>query len=241
MLRRHSRAVFASHHVFPGGLVDASDKLLQNRLYGISADDADALLGVDGVALDYFSAAIREAFEESGILLARTSGGDWAFTGEAADGQAVNACRQALNDGTLAWGDLLAQNDFYLALDCLHYIAYWVTPPVQTKRFSTRFFLAVLPDGQHAVHDDAELIDSCWMTADEAIAAGRRGDIQLMYPTYSTLRDISAFETIEDIVAWARKRGESGDAQLLPAFVEVDGRDTVVMPGDPHYPMEIDG
>ena len=239
MLRRHSRAVFASHHVFPGGVVDASDSEIGalNRMRGLTDTAANKLLGTNSGSLKYFSAAIRETFEESGVLLAKDADGRWAFDGEP---NASDSYREALNNGSLSWVALLSELDLYPALDHLHYIAYWVTPPVQTKRFSTRFFLAVIPDGQHAIHDDAELIDSCWMTAADAIDAGRRGDIQLMYPTYATLRDIGACETVADIVAWARLRGESGEARRLPAFVEVDGRDTVVMPGDPLYPEVFD-
>jgi 8-oxo-dGTP pyrophosphatase MutT (NUDIX family) len=239
MLRRHSRAVFASHHVFPGGVLEASDSNsgVQDLMRGRSDEAANELLGMDSGSLGYFSAAIRETFEESGVLLAKDGDGRWAFDGEP---DAHESYREALNNGSLSWADFLSDLDLYPALDHLHYIAYWVTPPARTKRFSTRFFLAVIPDGQHAVHDDAELVDSCWMTAADAIEAGRRGDIQLMYPTYATLRDIGACETVADIVAWARLRGESGEARLLPAFVEVDGKDTVVMPGDPLYPEVFD-
>ena len=97
-----------------------------------------------------------------------------------------------------------------------------------------------MPDGQLASHDDGELTDSCWMTPDEVLQAGKQGEMKMMYPTFSTLREIARYETVEQIVDWARERIETGEARLLPAFVEIDGKDTVVMPGNEHYPVDFD-
>lgn len=239
MLRRHSQAVFASHYVFPGGVLDPCDQELHGLADGAKAVQSNALLDV-GNALDYFSAAIRETFEESGVLFARDKDGRWAFTDDQIGQPEIDACRARLNDGRLSWAAFLQQYSLRPAYDALLYIAYWVTPRVQAKRFSTRFFLGVLPAGQHASHDDGELTHSCWMTAADALAAGERGEIKLMYPTFSTLREIAECAEISDIVSWARDRADSGAARLLPAFVTVNGRDKVVLPGDPHYPEDFD-
>lgn len=239
MLRRHSRAVFASHYVFPGGVLDSCDCQLHELADGALEQQSNALLGTDN-ALDYFSAAIREAFEESGVLFARDSTGRWAFSGDEIGQAEIDARRAQLNDGSLSWAAFLERYAFRPDYNALTYIAYWVTPSVQKKRFSTRFFLGVLPDGQHAIHDDAELTDSCWLTAADAVAACKRGDIKLMYPTFSTLREIAPYHDVGDVVSWARRRAETGSARLLPAFVTVDGSDTVVLPGDPRYPENVD-
>jgi 8-oxo-dGTP pyrophosphatase MutT (NUDIX family) len=240
MARRHSRAVFASHYVFPGGLLEPVDAEVHGRATGVTADEADAMIGVEAGGLDYYSAAIREAFEESSVLLARQANGQWAFNDGADQHEPIQSCRDQLNACELGWSDFLERNDFRPAYEALHYIAYWVTPRVQSKRFSTRFFLAEMPEGQSAVHDDGELTHSCWMTAAEILAAGERGDMKLMYPTMSTLRDIARYDSVESVIEWARERGKSGVARMLPAFVEIDGKDQVVLPGNPHYPADID-
>ena len=240
MVRRHSRAVFASHYVFPGGVVDPCDSSVHHRSTGLSDVHANVLLGLQDGGLDFYSAAIREAFEETSVLLARSVDDEWAFSATSVDRNDVDSYRKRLNSGNLSWPDFLEQYELRPAYDSLHYISYWVTPTVQKKRFSTRFFLAVIPDGQSAMHDDGELTDSRWMSADNVLELGKRGDMKLMYPTFSTLSDIAGFETVDEVVRWAQLRGRSGEARLLPAFVEVDGEDTVVMPGSSHYPSDFD-
>lgn len=239
MLRRHSRAVFASYYVFPGGVLDACDREFHELADGAGERQCNALLGIEH-ALDYFSAAIREAFEEAGVLFARDADDRWAFTGDDIGQPEIDACRRQLNDGSLSWDTFLQHYALRPAYDALTYIAHWVTPRVPSKRFSTRFFLAVLPDGQHASHDDGELTHSCWMTAADALAAGKRSEIKLMYPTYSTLREITACHDVSDVLSWARGRADSGVARLLPAWVTVNGKDKVVMPDDPLYPEDFD-
>ena len=240
MAQRHSKAVFASHYVFPGGLLEPVDSLVHVRASGVTGDEANAMIGIDEGALDYYSAAIREAFEESSVLLARQADGRWAFSGGHEDEDDIQTSRDLLNAGDLTWSDFLEQNDFRPAYESLYYIAYWVTPRVRSKRFSTRFFLAVMPAGQSATHDDGELTHSCWMTAADILAAGKRGDMKLMYPTISTLKNIAQYDTVDEVVEWARQTGSSGIAKMLPAFVEIDGKDRVVLPGSPHYPSDFD-
>jgi 8-oxo-dGTP pyrophosphatase MutT (NUDIX family) len=240
MVRRHSKAVFASYCVFPGGVLDPEDAASHARSTGVSAGEANAMIGVEKGGLDYYSAAIREAFEESSVLLARTADGDWAFANRTRDEHEIERCRDQLNSGELAWADFLEQKDFRPAYDALHYVAYWVTPREAPRRFSTRFFLALMPPGQRAVHDDGELTDSHWMTADEVLQAGKRGDMKLMHPTFCTLRDIAQHDNVDEVVAWARQRGQSGEARLRPAWVDIDGVYQVVMPGSPFYPDEVD-
>ncbi len=240
MARRHSKAVFASHYVFPGGLLEVADSQVHELAHGVAESDANNMLGISEGALDYYSAAIREAFEESSVLLARKADNSWAFSDGVIDESAIQASRDQLNAGSLSWADFLQSNDFRPAYDSLHYISYWVTPRVRSKRFSTRFFLAVIPEGQTAVHDDGELIDSCWMTAPDVLAAGDSGEMKLMFPTVSTLTEIAGYGTVDAVVDWAREQGRSGVARQLPAFVNIGGKDRVVLPGSPHYPEDFD-
>ncbi len=228
MLRRHAQSAFGDVFVFPGGALDACDSRVRDRCGAVDSAQASAYLGVTD-ALDYYSAAIREVFEETGVLLAR--GGD-----AAAEASRDND-RQRLISGELSWDRFLHERDLNLASDRLHYFAHWVTPETEPRRFSTRFFFAAMPEGQQASHDGRELTASCWMTAAGVLEAQRAGRMRLIYPTYRTLQDIAGLKTVDAVINWARDRQHSGVARVLPAIIEVDGKEKVVMPGDPRYPQ----
>jgi 8-oxo-dGTP pyrophosphatase MutT (NUDIX family) len=227
MLRRDARSAFGDVYVFPGGVLDACDARVRDCCGAIDSAQASACLGVAD-ALDYYSAAIREVFEETGVLLA--CGGDAAARASGDDD------RRRLISGELSWDRFLHEHNLELASDRLHYFAHWVTPLTEARRFSTRFFFAAMPDGQQASHDGSELTESCWMTAAEVLEAQRDGRMRLIYPTYRTLKDIAGLKTVDAVIDWARDRQRSGVARILPAIIEVDGKEKVVMPGDSRYP-----
>ena len=154
MVRRHAESSFGAAYAFPGGVVDPEDRRVHEFCTGLSTFDADANLGVKGSGLDYYSAAIRELFEESGVLLADVD--------KVAEG--LQVARDALNDGSDNWDDFVCRNTLLLDCASLHYISHWVTPQSMARRYSTRFFLAALPDGQRALHCGGELTESCWNT-----------------------------------------------------------------------------
>ncbi|MCI0516768.1 MAG: NUDIX domain-containing protein [Woeseiaceae bacterium] len=227
MLRRHAGSVFGDVYVFPGGAVDACDSRVRDRCGAVDGAAATACLGVTE-ALDYYSAAIREVFEETGVLL--------AHGGTAVDDASLDDDRRRLMRGELAWDRFLQERNLCLESERLHYFAHWVTPETESRRFSTRFFLAAMPEQQQASHDGSELTDSCWMTAAEVLEAQRAGRMRLIFPTYRTLKDIAGLETVDAVIEWARARQRSGVARILPAIIEIDGKEKVVMPGDPRYP-----
>ena len=231
MVKRHSRGSFASMYVFPGGVLEPDDECADSYCEGMTAQQANCNLDLDCGALCYYSAAFREVLEETGILLAR---------GKEAGRIDTAAARDGLNDGSLKWVDFLEQHALHMPCDQLHYISYWVTPRTEPKRFSTRFFLAVVPQGQAASHDGAELTDSRWMNPRDVLKAGSARKMILPYPTRTTLRNIAAFADTDGIIEWARARLESGAAKQLPAFVTVNGKDMVVMPDSPYYPEDFD-
>jgi len=235
MARRHAGTAFGDSYVFPGGVLDPGDAEVHGRCRDVTPQHANASLKLEANGLDYFSAAVRELFEEAGILLARDAAGRWAFAGEE---PVASGLRRQLNDGSLGWQQLLDDHDLRLACGNLHYFAHWVTPRSEPKRFSTRFFTAVLPRGQTAVHDGGELTDSRWMTAEGVLQAQRDGDMKLIYPTYATLKEIARLSDVEQVIGWARQRSNAGIARVRPAIVEVNGRDKVVLPGDSRYPGE---
>ena len=232
MVKRHARAAFASSYVFPGGVLEPDDDLAQDRCEELGAAVANSNLGIERNALSYYSAAFREVLEETGVWLPPPE-----VSIASIDRQVV---RDGLNDGSLGWLEFLERHDLRLPCNLLHYIAYWVTPRTEPKRFSTRFFLAKMPRDQAAKHDGCELTDSCWMKPQDVLQAGSAGNMLLPYPTRSTLRDIAEFEDVAQIVEWAKSRAETGIAKQLPAFVTVKGKGMVVMPGSPYYPDDYD-
>jgi 8-oxo-dGTP pyrophosphatase MutT (NUDIX family) len=235
MLKRNANSTFGAVHVFPGGIVDACDAMVEDCCGTVSAAAAADMLG-ETRALPFYSAAVREVFEETGVLLAKSAqpAGEQGVPQKAA----LAADRRRLLNGDKSWDRFLRERQLVLDSDRLHYFAHWVTPKSEPRRYSTRFFLAPLPAGQLASHDGGELTDSCWMTAQEVLEAQRAGRMRLIYPTYRALRDIASLRSVDAIVDWAADRQRSGVARVLPAIVEIDGREKVVMPGDPRYPNE---
>ena len=130
-------------------------------------------------------AAIRECFEEAGLLLASCNGEETLSVTSAAE-------RVAVHDGELSMVELCRRHDVLLDAGALRYVSHWVTPVGESRRrFDTRFFLAAAPDGQDGRHDDAELDDSRWVVPGDALAAFDRGELVLMHPTEANLRFIA--------------------------------------------------
>ena len=97
-----------------------------------------------------------------------------------------------------------------VALDALVPFAHWLTPPIDVRRFDTRFFLTRLPPGQTPAHDDTETTHSGWVTPADALARCRRGDMSLPPPTWTTLRELEAFRTVDQLLDWARGAASTG-------------------------------
>lgn len=208
MVKRHERASFGSAYAFPGGVLEPADRMVHSFCSGLGASDADRQLDVDAGGLDYFSAAVRELFEESGVLLGSTD------LSEAA----LDAARTALNAQSLDWDRFVADNNIMLPCDRLHYFSFWITPERLPKRYSTRFFLTMLPQGQHAAHCGGELTDSCWLSAEEVLAAYRDKTMCVHYPTRKTLECVAQFESTSALLEWARRCAAKGVICDQPAF-----------------------
>lgn len=209
MVKRHQDASFGSAYAFPGGVLEAADRNVHEHCAGVSAEQACRVLNLDAGGLDYFSAAIRELFEETGVLLATSN-----FSGDELD-----AARTALNAGTLLWDDFVARNNLALRCDRLHYFSFWITPPGLPKRYSTRFFLSAMPADQTASHCGGELTDSCWLPAADVLAARRAHTMKVHYPTRKTLESIAHFDAVDAVLDWARSFEESGVVCDAPARV----------------------
>jgi 8-oxo-dGTP pyrophosphatase MutT (NUDIX family) len=204
--RRGGRA-FGDAHVFPGGVIDPDDRTLGHRCQGLAEAEAGARLGIGKGALDYWVAAIREVFEETGLAFMDV---------RRLKAEQLIALRQALLAGECSFAELCKQYDLALQSGGLHYVAHWITPVVRPVRFDTRFFLAELPPGQRARHDGVELIDSIWLTPAEALSAAQRGELQLAWPTRVELQRLRRFSTVSAALAWAAQRWQAGVPTNLP-------------------------
>jgi glyoxylase-like metal-dependent hydrolase (beta-lactamase superfamily II)/8-oxo-dGTP pyrophosphatase MutT (NUDIX family) len=208
MLQRTKGAVFlAGAYVFPGGALDAADSgaSVLRRVTGLTDAQASALLGLASGGLGYWVAAMRECFEEAGILLAHDE------SGEPVSAQRVEQlarCRAPLNAGELAFADFLESERLMLPAGELAYIGHWITATGRPRRFDTRFFLGVAPHGQSGSHDASEIIQHAWVRPQDALARSERGEIELVFATKHTLAELAHFEHPQRALEYARAKPE---------------------------------
>jgi 8-oxo-dGTP pyrophosphatase MutT (NUDIX family) len=182
MMVRHYEIDFNSGAlVFPGGSVDKGDKEIIANPDLYSGGD-----GLDEATLSFRIAAIRETFEESGILLARPKGANAMVDAKRAS-EIEAAHRADLCDGKTSFLNVLTDNGMVLALDALVPYAHWITPEGMPKRFDTWFFLAAAPPEQVGAHDGKESTDSIWVSPREALEGGETGRFKLPFPTTRNL------------------------------------------------------
>jgi 8-oxo-dGTP pyrophosphatase MutT (NUDIX family) len=231
MLRRNSAALSATGaHVFPGGGVDDSDREVVHRelLAGLDETAARRRLHLPEDALAYYCAALRELFEEAGILVAVS----WPRQTGVLDATTVAVWRRELRSGDVSWAQFLIREGLYLDLGDVAYLAHWVTPEGRARRFDTRFFVARAPDGQIASPDDGEVVEHVWVSAADALERHRRGEWALLYPTKRTLELLSSFSGVDDVLAYAVR---TDVVRVQPQEIDRDGVMIVVGPGDPGY------
>lgn len=231
LVRRRAGDAFGDSFTFPGGVVDRDENAAHRFCSGMSAEEANRELGVTEGGLDYFSAAIRELFEETGILLARREDGTWAE-----DGGAYPELRRQVDKCELAWASFLRQQRLCMAADALHYFAWWETPGAMPKRWTTRFFVAALPPGQCACHDGHEVTDHCWLSASEAKALVQNGDLPMPFPTLRNIEMLERFQSVAALVDWASRLPKADICRIEPSLVVSNGRRVPVIPGDAGHP-----
>jgi glyoxylase-like metal-dependent hydrolase (beta-lactamase superfamily II)/8-oxo-dGTP pyrophosphatase MutT (NUDIX family) len=208
MLQRTSKAAFLpGAFVFPGGALDADDasERVARRVLGLDDAQASARLGIDAGGLAYWVAAARECFEEAGILLTWDAKRRPVDPGRATE---LERFREPLNAGALLFSDFLEQEDLYIPAAEIAYYSHWITAPGRARRFSTRFFVACAPVGQHGAHDRSETVHSVWVSPREALERDRRKEIELIFPTRSTLADLASFRAPREAFEHARSLGD---------------------------------
>lgn len=205
MLRRAEKAndQNSGASVFPGGVIDAHDRSLHGHCGGMDDRAASERLAVAEGGLDYYAAAIRECFEEAGLLFAT----DRASQGRlvALDGmppQQLAAMRHAAEQGTDALLAMCESHGWQLAADRLAYFAHWLTPPGMPRRFDTRFFLASMPDAQTVRPDGRETVEHMWLQPADAVSPAR--GLKLMNVTRRILEQLAQFSSVQELMDHAR-------------------------------------
>jgi 8-oxo-dGTP pyrophosphatase MutT (NUDIX family) len=236
MVRRHEgTSSFSGAHVFPGGRVEESDADAADAGWCDGVEHAKRQLGdlSPCEAVAYHIAAVRELFEEAGVLLARDRRGAFVSLASASDHDRFKHYRLDVHDHRRRLRDIVEHEGLRLALDALILHAHWVTPSIDgVRRFDTRFFVTRVPPFQTPAHDETETTESGWITAAAAIDAAERRDIVLPPPTWTTLREVERFRTVEEVVAWSRLRRVR---RREPTLFHQDGARVLLMPGDPRH------
>jgi 8-oxo-dGTP pyrophosphatase MutT (NUDIX family) len=202
--RQQSMAFAAGMTVFPGGRVDATDSSIADSWSGPSPEWFGERMGCSAeTAAAYVAAAVRETFEESGVLLAGpdtesvvgdTTGDDW------------EADRVALETRELGFADFLHRRGLVLRADLLGVWAHWITPEFEPRRYDTRFFVAALPAGQVTRDVTSESDQVAWMPPAEAVRVVEAGEMLMLPPTYLCCRDLLPYAAVADVLAASTQR-----------------------------------
>ncbi len=196
MLRRNLNSDFVGGaYVFPGGGVDDHDRHvnLEPICRGRTDAEASAQLGIDSGGLAFWVAAIRESFEEAGVLLAYGPDGEIMRLDEPATAARFVTHRHAVDRGERRLVDVCADEGLQLAVDSMYYFSHWITPEGAPRRYDTRFFVARAPAAQVPVHDDHEVIANLWIRPADALARHRAGEFEMIFPTVRTLLALERF------------------------------------------------
>ena len=237
LMKRHSKSdVLGGAYVFPGGKVDAADAGadLHTRL-DQPAQALHAALGEPGLdaatAAGLYVAAIREVFEESGVLFARPTSGTTAID----LAQAV-ALQRAGQD----FSAVLAQSNLQLLTGALVPWARWITPRMPShamaKRFDTRFFVAAVPDRQVALHDDFETTESLWATPRDALALYWKQQLPMAPPQLMTLAHLARHASVAEVLQAARRQSPP---TIEPEPFDSEGQRIICYPGDVHHSVPV--
>jgi|TARA_Y100000310_G_scaffold333815_1_gene412155 8-oxo-dGTP pyrophosphatase MutT (NUDIX family) len=238
MMQRHANTVFAGGMwVFPGGSVDADDDSQEYQAISVHRSDEEAsqLMGLQSGGLAFYVAAIRESFEEAGILLAIHQGSDSQVDfSDQTTAARFESYRDEVNQGNRDFLEVVRGEGLLLDVAAMHYVAHWITPLGPPRRFSARFFVARMPDGQTPLHDNRETVHAEWLSPNTILERFDREEMVLMTPTLRMVKSLSLFASAHDVIAAAEANQTDHRARVLKASGEI------VMPGEPGYEQGVE-
>ncbi|HKY13959.1 MAG TPA: hypothetical protein VJM33_03470 [Microthrixaceae bacterium] len=237
LLRRNLQSDFVGGaYVFPGGGVDDEDAAPDALALTTGPPDVEAsrLTGVASGGLAFWVAAIRESFEEAGLLLACGAEGELVdLDGDPKVTARFAAHRHEVDTGRLGLAEMCRREGLRLATHGLHAFARWITPLGAPRRYDTRFFVALAPRHQTALHDDREVIAHLWVRPADALERHATGELPMIFPTVRSLEAIDRFSGARDVVEHAEMIGTV--EAVLPTVREDASGLRIVLPGDEEY------
>jgi 8-oxo-dGTP pyrophosphatase MutT (NUDIX family) len=227
MVERHANIGFAGGAlVFPGGRIDPGDR---NPAWTEHSAGCDPALMAGEIA------AIREAFEEAGILLAREAGaGPEAPLIDGERAAALGDWRAVVEQDDAQFLELIRREGLKLACDKLRLFAHWIAPPGLHRRFDTLFFACICPEGQAAHEDGNEATEALWISPAGAVAARERGERKIIFPTLCNLRLLGLSNSASEVFDFARRRKI---APVQPTIEMREGEAFLCIPQDMGYPV----
>lgn len=230
MVRRHVQSEFVPDvYVFPGGSVKPGDRDAET-MPGLCVPPRGEHLGETTLGPGLRAAAIRELFEEAGVLLAEQDGRVLAVTSAHAARFAEHRRRLQQNETTLA--AVVQEEGLTLATDRLTYFAHWITPNPMPKRYDTFFFIAAAPEEQEAAHDQLETTAGAWISPAEALEQSQQGTFPLVFATVHQLEALSVFPSIAEAEA---QLSQQEIPVITPRATMRDGEVIIRLPGEPGY------
>lgn len=233
MLQRNFNSAFVpGAHVFPGGTVDDGDHAAELQALCDGPDDSAAsrTLGIARGGLAYWIAAIRELYEEAGVLLARDTAGALLSLADPEIAARLHAHRRSVESGERSLGAVVAAERLRLATYRLTYFGHWITPEGAVRRYDARFFAAVAPEHQPVAHDNREAIAHEWARPAELLERYQRGERKLRTPTRHTLKRFADFDSVAALIAALQVQG---DVSAIMPRITREGR--FVIPGEAGY------
>ncbi len=235
MLKRNARSTFVGDMwVYPGGAVDPDDGhgRVEALCTGENDVSASRALDIEADGLAYWVAALREMFEEAGVLLAHRVGerGLIDLSAPAVEAR-FSVYRDEVNQGSTPFMDVIEAEQLRLELTDMHYVGHWRTPVGPPRRYDTRFFLAAMPAGQTPLHDNDEAVHHAWVRPADALAMNRSHEMVMMTPTVAMMKRLLPWRSAAEAV----KAASGGEVEEVRILTGIDGPDRIVFPGDPGY------
>ena len=238
MLKRNARSIFVGDMwVFPGGAVDPEDGTPEADavVEGLSDTEASNNLGIEKGGVAFWVAALRETFEEAGILLARTPGKkELVDLSQSDTEERFGAYRAGVNAGEVDFVSMVREQDLVLDGSGVHYVSRWVTPLGAPRRYDTRFFVTAMPEGQQALHDDDEAVHHEWIRPAEALALNESDEMLMMTPTVSMLNRLCRFRDAAEAIT-AAAGGTEDHNEMVRIRYGIEGPGRIAWPDDRDY------
>jgi len=219
--------------VCPGGggpPADAGDDVAA-VCAGRTDESASRLVGVERGGLAFWVAAVRESFEEAGVLLATGPDGRTVSFADPAVAARFDEHRAEVDSGRRSLARVCVEESLRLAVGDMHYFSRWVTPLGAPRRYDTRFFVAAAPEEQVALHDDREVIGTQWLTPRAALAEHEAGRMTMIFPTVRTMVALARFAAAAEVLAHAAAQSEV--PAVVPMLRDEGGGLRLILPGDP--------